>query len=295
MKFVQINHSASVALPSWNKVKFSNLEQLTNFSFTPFKTVTSVRCQTRKVQAMSNNLNTREGNPSLECVNPFKDDWEFVLADGERLETNPSDINKFLLSTGAEAVRAGDALRLMQEQGWTMLDLRIQWSKDEFYLPEAVHLPIFRKIDGTSLSQTFRKIGFATFVEYPPVERNFPNWLEEVQARFPDRSTLLLLACDVGGRLSEDPTKCVFSPSFEAMFYLRNLGYTNLRYIRGGMCAWRTNEELVASTEGVKGTLPWFKKISGIKEFFPSPCGWSYVATCSIEDESVIEISKENI
>jgi hypothetical protein len=35
----------------------------------------------------------------------------------------------------------------------------------------------------------------------------------------------------------------------------------------------------------IREQLPWFKKISGLQDFFPSPCGWTYVGFCTCDTE----------
>lgn len=49
---------------------------------------------------------------------------------------------------------------------------------------------------------------------------------------FPDKNAKILIACDFGGRLSSDPVRQITSPTFEAMFYLKHLGYTNVKYVK---------------------------------------------------------------
>jgi len=35
----------------------------------------------------------------------------------------------------------------------------------------------------------------------------------------------------------------------------------------------------------IREQLPWFKKISGLQDFFPSPCGWTYGGFCTCDTE----------
>jgi hypothetical protein len=35
----------------------------------------------------------------------------------------------------------------------------------------------------------------------------------------------------------------------------------------------------------IREQLPWFKKISGLQDFFSSPCGWTYVGFCTCDTE----------
>lgn len=127
----------------------------------------------------------------------------------------------------------------------------------------------------------------ALFVEFPPVESNFPNWLEVANLspciQSPELSTCLcgkvtqpqahcvlelhlfvllatsngcksalsfnchcaqgmfarfnpedkiLFACNLGGLLDRDPVRAVPSSSFEAMYFLKNAGYKNVKYVQ---------------------------------------------------------------
>eukprot|EP00976_Prorocentrum_cordatum_P048470 978390-Prorocentrum_minimum.AAC.4 len=91
-------------------------------------------------------------------------------------------------------------------------------------------------------------------------QRSFP--LNDIQLshlsitkKFPNRDAKLLIGCDIGGLLHEEPSRRYPSMSFEAMFFLKNLGYTNVKYLKGGFCAWRNDEKLLAKTVGMKGEL----------------------------------------
>eukprot|EP00241_Pyramimonas_parkeae_P021767 CAMPEP_0114290956 /NCGR_PEP_ID=MMETSP0059-20121206/8224_1 /TAXON_ID=36894 /ORGANISM="Pyramimonas parkeae, Strain CCMP726" /LENGTH=241 /DNA_ID=CAMNT_0001412411 /DNA_START=117 /DNA_END=845 /DNA_ORIENTATION=+ len=216
----------------------------------------------------------------LEVDNPFRDDWSLVTDKNERLETDTARINRYLMKEGVSSVMPADVEKMVKEEGYTLVDVRIAWSFKEWHLNYAESLPVFRVIKGQSLPKTLRKIAFAAFVEFPAIERNFPEHLQEMQSMFPDKNAKILIACDFGGRLSSDPVRQITSPTFEAMFYLKHLGYTNVKYVKGGMCAWRKDTELVAKSEGVVENLPWFKKTKGLGGFFPAPCGWSYVDLC---------------
>mmetsp|Transcript_27276 Transcript_27276/g.76978 ORF Transcript_27276/g.76978 Transcript_27276/m.76978 type:complete len:216 (+) Transcript_27276:665-1312(+) len=121
------------------------------------------------------------------------------------------------------------------------------------------------------------------FVEFPPTELNYPNWLETMLDRF-GCDDKILIGCNLGGLLDKDPVKRVVSDSFAAMFVLKHGGFSNVKYIKGGFCAWRANKDLAAATRGVKGQLPWFKAAAGVREFFPAPCNWVHVKRCACDD-----------
>eukprot|EP00976_Prorocentrum_cordatum_P048471 978390-Prorocentrum_minimum.AAC.5 len=87
----------------------------------------------------------------------------------------------YLTEVDISPVRPRDVQRLVEEEGYTLIDTRMQWSHDEWYLEGAVHIPMKREIQGNSPAKSFRKFGHALFVEFPTMERNFDGpeaWLE---------------------------------------------------------------------------------------------------------------------
>ena len=80
-----------------------------------------------------------------------------------------------------QPVRPRDVQRLVDEEGYALIDTRQKWSYDEWHLERAVHIPMVREIQGNSLPKQCRKFGHALFVEFPTQERNFDGaeaWLE---------------------------------------------------------------------------------------------------------------------
>jgi len=173
---------------------------------------------------------------SLVCTNAFRDDWvlDKTGAD-EPLGIEVNDINNYLTKAGIDPVRPRDLQRLVDEEGYTLVDNRMQWSYDEWHLETAIHIPMLRVIQGNGLAKQVRRFGHVVFTEFPTMERNFDGpdaWMETITKRFPDLQTTLIMGCDIGGLLSDDPSRRFPSPSFEALFYLKNLGYTNVKYLQ---------------------------------------------------------------
>ena len=48
---------------------------------------------------------------------------------------------------------------MVREEGYTMVDLRIQWSHDEWHLQDSIHMPMMRVIEGNGPSKIWRKFG----------------------------------------------------------------------------------------------------------------------------------------
>ena len=117
-----------------------------------------------------------------------------------------------------------------------------EWSVD---IKGALQLPMYRTIEGSSPAQVFRKLGHVLFSEFPWKERNYPEFLQTLQQRFPSKDAKILVACDIGGLLSTNTTRLISSNSFETLYFLKHLGYTDVRFVRGGFCGWRSDEQLV--------------------------------------------------
>lgn len=54
---------------------------------------------------------------------------------------------------------------------------------------------------------------------------------QEMTSRFSPEDKLLI-SCDMGGLLDKDPSKCVSSTTFEAIYLLHQCGFRNLKYIK---------------------------------------------------------------
>ena len=69
---------------------------------------------------------------------------------------------RYLIDEGvgpADAVRPRDAHSLIRTEGYTLVDLRIQWSHDEWHLEDAHHVPMLRVIEGNGAAKIWRKFG----------------------------------------------------------------------------------------------------------------------------------------
>ena len=61
------------------------------------------------------------------------------------------------------------------------------------------------------------------------VVRRTQEFLTTLQQRFPAKDAKIIIACDIGGLLSTNTTRLIASNSFETLFFLQNLGYTNVK------------------------------------------------------------------
>eukprot|EP00232_Nephroselmis_pyriformis_P001572 CAMPEP_0182901546 /NCGR_PEP_ID=MMETSP0034_2-20130328/29735_1 /TAXON_ID=156128 /ORGANISM="Nephroselmis pyriformis, Strain CCMP717" /LENGTH=296 /DNA_ID=CAMNT_0025035987 /DNA_START=84 /DNA_END=972 /DNA_ORIENTATION=- len=235
-------------------------------------------------------------------TNEWRDEYTITAVDGEQF-ADPAGrvVGKYLRSEGAgdgEALRtvaADVALELMDNEGYRLLDPRIQWSYDEWHIedPRVEHIPYHREIKGNSPAQLYRKVGFAIFVENPPFEQ-VPDFLNQVRLKF-NEDDKILVACDCGGRIirCEDDeyevnNRDIIATSHDIIFLLRKTGFKNVVHVAGGFCSWRKTPALVERTPGVTVNYPW-EKTGPLREFFPKPCEWSYVYACDPNSALPIE------
>jgi len=61
------------------------------------------------------------------------------------------------------------------------------------------------------------------------VVRRTQEFLTTLQQRFPAKDAKIIIACDIGGLLSTNTTRLIASNSFETLFFLQNLGHTNVK------------------------------------------------------------------
>eukprot|EP00239_Pterosperma_sp_CCMP1384_P008516 CAMPEP_0197858740 /NCGR_PEP_ID=MMETSP1438-20131217/32765_1 /TAXON_ID=1461541 /ORGANISM="Pterosperma sp., Strain CCMP1384" /LENGTH=253 /DNA_ID=CAMNT_0043474995 /DNA_START=347 /DNA_END=1109 /DNA_ORIENTATION=+ len=236
--------------------------------------------ETQVTSVLEESNSVQPTGAQVKSVNPLRDDWVLVDSDGAEYETNNSDFDEYLRAEGLTSVQPADVDQLLAD-GYTIVDVRLQWTFDEWHLNgnQSRHVPIFREIKGNSPAQIARKMGFALFVEFPPTERNFPQWLEAMESSF-SKDSKLIVACDIGGILAVQSSRRIMSESLEAAFYLKQLGYSNVVHLQGGFCALRSDPELLKTTDCTLN-LPWWKTVAGLREFFPKPCGYSYVQRCA--------------
>lgn len=214
---------------------------------------------------------------------PLRDEWALLDRDtARRYGTANGDVALALLEERVESVAPAAAAALVKMEMATLLDVRIAWAHREWAVahPGVVHAPLNRVVEATSPVRVARRSAYALFAEWPPQERCYPEFLDAVSRL--DRRRTYLVACDVGGRLSRDRQKWISSPSLEAVYALRLMGFEDVRHVAGGFCRWRTDEEALA-VEGVpvREDLPWFKAVPGLDAFTRAkPCGLPFVGVC---------------
>eukprot|EP00240_Pyramimonas_obovata_P004242 CAMPEP_0118931620 /NCGR_PEP_ID=MMETSP1169-20130426/7898_1 /TAXON_ID=36882 /ORGANISM="Pyramimonas obovata, Strain CCMP722" /LENGTH=347 /DNA_ID=CAMNT_0006874139 /DNA_START=154 /DNA_END=1197 /DNA_ORIENTATION=+ len=162
-------------------------------------------------------------------------------------------------------IGAEEANTAMEKGELTLLDVRspddgasdIAWMNSGFFIagtmrlgvvPGAVNVPLYSLINGMNLYKQIRRIGFSYVFGVLNGQELRMEFVQEVQERFPDQSTPLVVFCDSSKPTMEKAIGRDFgirSRSLQACYYLMRVGgYTNVRYLEGGFPGWYCNEEL---------------------------------------------------
>ena len=178
----------------------------------------------------------------------------------------------------APAVKELDlaGLRAAQARGAAVIDVRPRDEYDNRRLKGSVSCQLFRRIDGDSGSQRWRKAGFA-FFGITGSELN-PDFLDEVAEEVggpaaaggfqlpwqSSGSSDIVLVCWTGGTLEESRNFPLGkqSRSLTAAYQLVRAGYRNVSFVGGGLSAiaassedMLVDERDLASRLGIRGGL----------------------------------------
>ena len=127
-------------------------------------------------------------------------------------------------------VSASECVRMMRgRERATLVDVRFAPDFEQWSVPGSVSVPY---VEG----------GFLAKLRLPGFKTVNPRFVEDVEAKIPDKTTKIIL-CDIwGGSLERDPpeNKSFTDPtkgagSLPAAFELYQAGYKNLYHLRGGV------------------------------------------------------------
>ncbi|KAH8940689.1 hypothetical protein BDL97_15G102700 [Sphagnum fallax] len=153
-------------------------------------------------------------------------------------ETDWRTKRETLLKNGLRSVTAKDALRLQKEQGYTILDVRLESDFEEAHPEGAINVQVYRLIKEWTPWDIARRVAFAFFGIFQGTEEN-PEFLKEVNSKL-DKSTKTIVACQSGGTVK--PTANLSegqqSRSLIAAYLLSLDGYKTIVHIDGGLRNW---------------------------------------------------------
>lgn len=144
-----------------------------------------------------------------------------------------------LKKNNVRSVKPKDALRLQQEEGYTILDVRPEAEFAEAHAAGAQNAQLYRLIKEWTPWDIARRAGFAFFGIFAGTEEN-PEFLDEVRALGLEKDSRIILGCQSGGTMK--PTASLSdgqqSRSLIAAYVLSLDGYKNLVHLEGGFRVW---------------------------------------------------------
>jgi rhodanese-related sulfurtransferase len=158
-----------------------------------------------------------------------------------------------LKKNNLRSVKPKDALRLQQEQGYVLLDVRPEGEYNEAHAEGAVNAQLYRLIKEWTPWDIARRAGFAFFGIFQGTEEN-PEFLNEVKALGLDKESKIILGCQSGGTMKPSPSLAdgQQSRSLIAAYILALEGFKNLVHLEGGLRAWFREDLPIEGTDTVE-------------------------------------------
>ncbi|KAG6771674.1 hypothetical protein POTOM_023056 [Populus tomentosa] len=174
-----------------------------------------------------------------------------------KFQVKAASINgRELIQSGAvRPIPPKEAAMAMSSEGFVLLDIRPDWERDKARVAESLHVPLFVKdMDSSPLTLLkkwvhFGYIGLWTGQNFTTLN---PDFLQQVEAKVPDKDAKLLVACGEGLR------------SIMAASKLYAGGFKNLGWLAGGF-----NRSAVSDFPAVEGSEKLqYATIGGVSYFF---------------------------
>ncbi|KAG2425186.1 hypothetical protein HXX76_013940 [Chlamydomonas incerta] len=163
-------------------------------------------------------------------------------------------IHTLLVSKGLRSVTPEEARILAEQQGWTLVDVRLGDDFVKTHAEGAISLPIYRYVEGTSFWDNVKKAAMAVGFAMRATERD-PGFGDKALAMLKKNQKVLLM-CAIGGTLDtlvdlrkgvkkpiRDPERAFGreSRSLKAAYELINAGWDakNIYWVEGGLQQWR--------------------------------------------------------
>lgn len=141
-------------------------------------------------------------------------------------------------------------VKFATEQDIPVVDVRPKSEYLKGHIAGAANVQYYRLIEGWSVWQTLRRVGF-TFFGVVGTEANV-DFLDQAAASIPDPAKGAVLVCNLGGNLDADygPSRFGYQTrSLMAAYELYLAGFQNLQVLKGGMGDWNRQERAVVTGE----------------------------------------------
>eukprot|EP00897_Mesotaenium_endlicherianum_P001563 jgi/Mesen1/1434/ME000131S00499 len=144
-----------------------------------------------------------------------------------------------ILANSVRSVNAKEALRLQQEEGYSILDVRPVAEFEEVHPEGAKNASVYRLIKEWTPWDILRRAGFAFFGIFAGTEGN-PEFLNEVTAAGLTKDSKIIVACSFGGTLkpTQNFPEGKESRSLIAAYILTKAGFKSVLHIEGGLQSW---------------------------------------------------------
>eukprot|EP00746_Dinoflagellata_sp_MGD_P012322 gnl/MRDRNA2_/MRDRNA2_126239_c0_seq1.p1 gnl/MRDRNA2_/MRDRNA2_126239_c0~~gnl/MRDRNA2_/MRDRNA2_126239_c0_seq1.p1 ORF type:complete len:291 (+),score=24.20 gnl/MRDRNA2_/MRDRNA2_126239_c0_seq1:53-874(+) len=230
-------HSSSFLPPPWRRAARAHIAR------TPRSAALDGHRDNNRGDTVS--IGDNEGSPLFQYEN-----WRNIYID--------------LLDSGLKPVTGEEALKMVQQDGAVLVDVRQEkaiWDSlplGAFRSPDtttfkhgtvqgAINVPIIRVFESSSLYEKFIKLLASILFIIEPVESN-PDFATVALERLP-RDRPLILACYRGGILDKEFKASTVSSllfwtgtkTFMAAHELYKLGFTNLYFLKGGIKQWQAD------------------------------------------------------
>lgn len=209
-------HESSIFYPSKSAQEHSSSCSLV---------VSSARIQSRRLNCRSMPMRLSIRNAATKpAKSPAEEEWKVK--------------REVLLQKRVRSVEVKEALRLLNENNFVMLDVRPEAEFKEGHAPGAINVQIYRLIKEWTAWDIARRAAFAFFGIFSGTEEN-PNFLPEVESKI-DKNAKIIVACSAGGTMRPSPNlpEGQQSRSLIAAYLLVLNGYTNVFHLDGGLYNW---------------------------------------------------------
>eukprot|EP00241_Pyramimonas_parkeae_P011782 CAMPEP_0114252668 /NCGR_PEP_ID=MMETSP0058-20121206/15962_1 /TAXON_ID=36894 /ORGANISM="Pyramimonas parkeae, CCMP726" /LENGTH=184 /DNA_ID=CAMNT_0001366623 /DNA_START=298 /DNA_END=852 /DNA_ORIENTATION=- len=129
-----------------------------------------------------------------------------------------------------------EVVELMEAGQMVLLDVREPEDFEDVHAVGAQHVPLYNQLQGISLKRLVYAVNGMTGSELNP------KFLEEVQAKIPNKDAAIAVMCNSGGTVEASSTAGLEGKKSRSLMsiymMMKDGGYTNVVHVDGGMREW---------------------------------------------------------